>query len=497
MAEADPSRPLSTTRITDVDVDSLAHCAGYLNLQDLSNLAMSCKYFKRVAYSDSIWLRWLRDSWPDHILSSSSQALEVRDAYMARRTALQQFKFVDPFVADFYTVPQPYSHVVMDKNDVVFSQGSMIGMMKIDSCLSGRQSFIMRSDHNARITCMRLFSLGGTSLFKSDAPGSENILVTSSCDHTIRLWWKGSCQRCFRGHNGPVSILSDKLLGEVGGKVLASGGEDATVRLWSLNSSGKRGQQALKATLYGHEKPVKLMSVAGHKISLLVTISKNSKVRVWDTATSSAVRSSCCVGMASVAGAPVKMKCHESMVYVAAGSSVISIDLRTMQKVLTAAVYQPNLYSFEIMPSKSLICTGGNGSVMLWDIRRNQETLTPGPIAELESHRGPVTFLHMDPYKIVTGGPEDSYVNVLETDTFTQTNSLICCSTEEASTSSGCAGLAVNGYQIVTASYGEEHGLLRFRDFANAACPVVESGDERASKFWDPQSYSDSGGSDC
>lgn len=64
----------------------------------------------------------IRDSWPDHILSSSSQALEVRDAYMARRTALQQFKFVDPFVADFYTVPQPYSHVVMDKNDVVFSQ---------------------------------------------------------------------------------------------------------------------------------------------------------------------------------------------------------------------------------------------------------------------------------------------------------------------------------------------------------------------------------------
>lgn len=84
-------------------------------------------------------------------------------------------------------------------------------------------------------------------------------------------------------------------------------------------------------------------------------------MRVWDTATSSAVRLSCCVGTTSVAGAPVKMKCHESMVYVATGSSVIAIDLRTMQKVLIAAVCQPNLYSFEIMPSKSLICTGGNG----------------------------------------------------------------------------------------------------------------------------------------
>ena len=58
--------------------------------------------------------------------------------------------------------------------------------------------------------------------------------------------------------------MSDKLLGDGIGKVLASGGEDGTVRLWSLNSSGKRGKSASKATLYGHEKPVKLMSVAGY-----------------------------------------------------------------------------------------------------------------------------------------------------------------------------------------------------------------------------------------
>lgn len=84
-------------------------------------------------------------------------------------------------------------------------------------------------------------------------------------------------------------------------------------------------------------------------------------MRIWDTATSSAVRSSCCVGMTSVPGAPVTMKCHESMLYVATGSSVVAIDLRTMQKVIIPAVNRQKLYSFEIMPSKSLICTGGNG----------------------------------------------------------------------------------------------------------------------------------------
>lgn len=58
-------------------------------------------------------------------------------------------------------------------------------------------------------------------------------------------------------------------MGDGSGKVFASGGEDGAVRLWSLSSTGKRGQQALRATLYGHTKPVKLMSVAGYDFVVL------------------------------------------------------------------------------------------------------------------------------------------------------------------------------------------------------------------------------------
>ncbi|KAL6960732.1 hypothetical protein U1Q18_038495 [Sarracenia purpurea var. burkii] len=274
----------------------------------------------------------------------------------------------------------------------------------------------------------------------------------------------GSCQRCFRGHNGPVSTLSDKLLGDGNGNIFASGGVDATVRLWSLSSSGKRGQHALKATLYGHEKPV----------------------RVWDTTASSAVRSSCCVGATSVPGAPVGMKCHESLVYIAAGSCVVAIDLRTMQKVFSAAIRQGELHSFTILPSKCLIGGGGTDRALIWDVRRSGETLL-----ELDGHNGAVTQLHMDPYKIVTGGPDDFYVSVWETDTGTLTNSLFC-GPHDTISDSGCSAMAVKGCQIVTASCGEELGLICYRDFTNAACRVSSDENGLASKFWGSQSYSDS-----
>lgn len=408
---------------------------------------------------------------------------------------MRQFKFLDPFDLQFREHAKPFNQLLLRKSHLVWSQGSLLNMIDLDGYLKAKPDiFHTLSDHKARITCMRFFPLNEvTSLFRGEMQGEQNVLVTSSCDHSIRLWWKGSSMRCFRGHNGPVLSLSNKLLGEDSSKVLASGGEDGTVRLWSLGSSGKRGQRALKATLYGHEKPVNLMSVAGHKTSLLVTISRDSKVKVWDTgtATSSSVRTSCCVGMTSVPGTPVNMKCHETLLYVAAGSSVTAVDLRTMQKVITAAVHQPKMCSFDAFLSKYLICTGGDGRAMLWDIRRNQESLKPEPTAELDGHYGQVTSLYMDQYKIVTGGPDDAYVNIWEVDTGVQTNSLLCSSTEKDGTESGCGAMAVDGCRIATASSCENWGVVHFRDFNNATNPVRKPESEPSSKFWDSISVSD------
>lgn len=57
MAEAEPlpSTEQPPTTIMDLNIDSLDHCAGHLSIQDIANMAMSSKFLKDVAYSDSIW----------------------------------------------------------------------------------------------------------------------------------------------------------------------------------------------------------------------------------------------------------------------------------------------------------------------------------------------------------------------------------------------------------------------------------------------------------
>jgi WD40 repeat protein len=63
---------------------------------------------------------------------------------------------------------------------------------------------------------------------------SNEVLVTASLDHTIRVWRveNGELQRTLKNHTGPVSGLAVRPATNVGPPMLASVSHDRTVRLW-------------------------------------------------------------------------------------------------------------------------------------------------------------------------------------------------------------------------------------------------------------------------
>eukprot|EP01018_Ginkgo_biloba_P010304 Gb_04066 [translate_table: standard] len=208
-------------------------------------------------------------------------------------------------------------------------------------------------------------------------------------------------------------------------------------------------------------------------------------LRVWDATMSPLTGSGSCVGSTRGSGVPVGIKCKEAICYIAGSSSIIAVDLRTMQTVATVAVHRPDLLAFEISSSGSTICTGGSDrTAKLWDIRSRCEN--PEPMAVLENHSGPVKSIHIDSYKVVTGGPSDKSVYIWDAKTTDELLSLECA--EEAILNDVRVGaLAVNGARIVTGTCGELPGIIRFRDFSNCTVPLLTGNQnaENVLKFWE------------
>ncbi|ONM29070.1 F-box family protein [Zea mays] len=185
------------------------------------------------------------------------------------------------------------------------------------------------------------------------------------------------------------------------------------------------------------------------------------------------------------------MKCHESLCYIAAGAEVTAIDLRTMKKASVLALQNHRILSCEMMPSEWLICTGTKDRALLWDIRKAQEL--PNTVAEMQSS-GPVTLLHLDQYKVVTGVPSDGQVHVWETRTGHSLNTLGCGEPSRLGVRSRVSAMAVDGCRIAMAGSSPEGCMLHYRDFATASAPVVSlpGKEKEVSRFWRPQEFDDS-----
>lgn len=343
-----------TTNILDLSIDNITQCASSLCMKDLVNMAMTCKQLRDAVYVDSIWENQCRKRWPPKLVFGDTfQFCGGRKAYLERHVASEKFQFLDPI--DWHIMPSlaRANHILVEEDSITVAQGSSITRYDIDE---PQKACHVSPGHCAQITCMRSVPSAGLLSSRSSCGGS--LLVTSSMDHTIRIWRTDCLLRTLRGHSGPVTVLSNSLLGgQYGMPTLASGGIDGTIRLWALSSGQKRGSSPLQKTFRGHELAVKQLVVTEYNPSLLVSTGKDLKLRIWDV--TSASGPGALVGSTKGPGVPVGLVCKESMCYVAGGSNLMLLDLRSMQTIATIAAHKCGILNFSTPVSGEAVCTGG------------------------------------------------------------------------------------------------------------------------------------------
>ena len=115
--------------------------------------------------------------------------------------------------------------------------------------------------------------------WRTPASGARPIVVSGGGDATVRVWDLESGEllhQPLRGHDGDVNTLA---LGEMRGRaIVASGGNDGTVRLWDLVSG-----ESLGAALQGHRRKVRAVAIGEFRGGpIVVSGSNDNTVRVWD-----------------------------------------------------------------------------------------------------------------------------------------------------------------------------------------------------------------------
>lgn len=274
--------------------------------------------------------------------------------------------------------------------------------------------------------------------------------------------------------------------------MLASAGDDATVRLWSLGSGaaggGTRGKSSRPVTLRGHEGAISALAVAGHNPSLLLSAGKyDGKVRVWDACVASS-SSGGCLGSVKLADHVGHLACSGAMCYATRGSGVAAIDVRLMREVAAVAAHRAGTAVHSLAVSWPAMCTGGASAAKLWDVRVIADS-RPVPMAVLGDDEGAVSALHLDNHKVVTGTPLQPHVRVWEAGTGRGISALQAGPDGDVPPPNcGVSALTVRGARVLIGTCG---GWLSWRDYSNCIEPLeteteTEEEDEsgQQSRFW-------------
>lgn len=218
------------------------------------------------------------------------------------------------------------------------------------------------------------------------------LLASGSEDKTVRLWNLDKRTRILTipAHTGAVKALAVSRNGEV----LASGSDDKTIKLWLL-PAGRR-----MLTLRGHAGAVNALAISrdGQR---LVSGSSDKTVKIWDLNTGKQARSLSGheAAVLSVAISPD----GKTLASASSDNTVILWQLSTgKQQRILAGHYTP-VRAVAFSPDGKLIASGAD-TIKLWDLKTGEELDT------LTGHSQPISSLafSQDSKTLLSGSPDGS-----------------------------------------------------------------------------------------
>eukprot|EP00850_Spirogloea_muscicola_P000238 SM000001S04640 [mRNA] locus=s1:1436818:1439728:+ [translate_table: standard] len=280
-----------------------------------------------------------------------------------------------------------------------------------------------------------------------------NLISTWWPDFNAGTAWQ---EHCFDEHTARVSCLRSVPATSVAAAragtddLLLSASYDHTIRVW--NASGKtaswaKGQALVSSPVAARTGRSKVLYLPSITVSKVATVGFGSNPTLDDR-----------------------------------------IVIISLSQCAIVPAYKPSVSIRSLAVCGTTMATGTNDkAAQLWDLRALGSQSTP--LATMTGHRGPVSMLHLDSYKLVSGGKSEQAVHVWDSNTGNEITQLSCalgCEDEDARPR--VVVLAVQGPKVVlTTRYPA--GVI-FRDYSNCCTPLgkvspSDEGGHAKSKFWE------------